>query len=199
MPALLKAQSSLPNFANVRSIIALTSLSFETSVLMKIAWPPDASISATTARPSFSRRPLTTTCALSGKLYCGRTADPGIAAGDQDDPSRKLTHDTLPPLKLLGSVPRGSGLTPMRGSNVSRAIAGRFMVPLSTTASSREASRPRLADSTMPPAIGAFRGRRRRASRLGGFAIFGADTQGAAHVAGYPASRAADRWQERNP
>src|SRR5206468_3539836 len=63
MPALLKAQSSLPNFANVRSIIALTSLSFETSVLMKIASPPDASISATTPRPSFSRRPLTTTCA----------------------------------------------------------------------------------------------------------------------------------------
>src|SRR5437016_4353680 len=137
--------------------------------------------------------------ALSGKLYCGRTADPGIAAGDQDDPSRKLTHDTLPPLKLLGSVPRGSGLTPMRGSNVSRAIAGRFMVPLSTTASSREASRPRLADSTMPPAIGAFRGRRRRASRRGGFAIIGSDAQGRADAARYTAHLAADRWQERNP
>src|SRR5207253_2186337 len=65
MPALLKAQSSLPNVASVRSTIALTSLSFETSVLTKIALPPSSSISAMTAWPSVSRRPLTTTCAPS--------------------------------------------------------------------------------------------------------------------------------------
>src|SRR5439155_9657838 len=63
VPALLNAMSKRPKVATVLSTSAFTSASRVTSVLTKSAFPPAFSIAWTTACPSFSRRPATTTFA----------------------------------------------------------------------------------------------------------------------------------------